>query len=401
MQFRRAEGALRSGQLSHYGPSTGGEPDVVIPELQLHLSFHTRLDHQPRLVIMILNIIITILIQGLSGSPSSSPRSVSEKGAESARNRHRTSWRSLDVALLSLLVVMVVATGCTTSGSDDRLRVVVTTSIWADVVSSIAGDDAEVETLIPVGADAHDYQPSAQQVADIEEAGLVVINGLGLEEGLLAILGNLEDANILSLAEGLNPIPLASTHDQYDEEAEHDQDEGGLDPHVWFDPLRVAEAARIIAGELAAIDDSVDWMARATAFAADLEAVDETIATILDAIAAEGRKMVTNHDSLGYFADRYEFEVVGVVIPGGSTQAEPSSADLADLVEAIETEGVAAIFTETSHTDALAVAVAAEVGRDIAVVELFTESLGEPGSGAETVAGMLETNARRITEALS
>jgi zinc/manganese transport system substrate-binding protein len=294
---------------------------------------------------------------------------------------------------------MMVATACTTSGSDDRLRVVVTTSIWADVVRSIVGDDADVETLIPVGADAHDYQPSPQQVADIEEAGLVVINGLGLEDGLLDILGSLEGANILSLAEGLDPIPLATTHDRPDEDA--DRDEGGLDPHVWFDPLRVAEAARIIAGELKAIDDSVDWMARATDFAADLEATDETIATILDAIPTEGRKLVTNHDSLGYFADRYEFEVVGVVIAGGSTLAEPSSADLAELVEAIETERVAAIFTETSHTDALAVAVAAEVGREIAVVELFTESLGEPGSGAETVAGMLETNARRITQALS
>ena len=110
--------------------------------------------------------------------------------------------------------------------------------------------------------------------------------------------------------------------------------------------------------------------------------------------------MVTNHEAFGYFADRYGFEIVGVVIPGGSTLAEPSSSELADLVEVINQSGTSAIFAETTQPSSLAEAVAAELGDDVEVVELFTESLGGPGSGAETLQEMLLTNAARISEAL-
>jgi len=110
--------------------------------------------------------------------------------------------------------------------------------------------------------------------------------------------------------------------------------------------------------------------------------------------------MVTNHEAFGYFADRYGFEIIGVVIPGGSTLAEPSSADLGDLVEVMEQSGTGAIFAETTQPTSLAEAVAAELGGEVEVVELFTESLGRPGSGAETLQEMLVTNAGRISEAL-
>jgi zinc/manganese transport system substrate-binding protein len=105
--------------------------------------------------------------------------------------------------------------------------------------------------------------------------------------------------------------------------------------------------------------------------------------------------------AIGYLALRYGFDVVGVVIPGGSTLAEPSSGDLAALVDTIRTEGVQAIFADVSEPSELANAVAAEVERKIAVVDLFTGSLGEEGSGADTLIGMLRTNANRIAEALS
>ena len=110
--------------------------------------------------------------------------------------------------------------------------------------------------------------------------------------------------------------------------------------------------------------------------------------------------MVTNHEAFGYFADRYGFEIIGVVIPGGSTLAEPSSAELADLVEVMEQSGTGAIFAETTQPTTLAEAVAAELGGEVEVVELFTESLGGPGSGADTLQEMLVTNAGRISEAL-
>ncbi len=111
--------------------------------------------------------------------------------------------------------------------------------------------------------------------------------------------------------------------------------------------------------------------------------------------------LVTNHHSLGYFAQSYGFEVIGVVIPGGSTLAEPSSAELSALVEKVQQSGVRAIFGETTESETIADALASEVGTSVEVVELYTGSLGEPGSGADTLSGMLLTNATRITDALS
>jgi zinc/manganese transport system substrate-binding protein len=128
--------------------------------------------------------------------------------------------------------------------------------------------------------------------------------------------------------------------------------------------------------------------------------LDTEIAGILAGIPAEQRKLVTNHRSLGYFAERYGFEVVGAIIPGGATLAEPSPADLAALTDTLRREGVRAIFTESTRPAALAEALAAELGEQVAVVGLYTESLGEAGSGAETYIGMQRLNAERIAAAL-
>ena len=119
------------------------------------------------------------------------------------------------------------------------------------------------------------------------------------------------------------------------------------------------------------------------------------------AVPAADRRLVTNHEVFGYFADRYGFEVIGTIIPSGTTLAEPSSADLSALVDIIDETGVPAIFADTSSSSELADVLAEETGEDIAVVELFSESLGEPGSGGETYLQLIRTNADRIVGALS
>ncbi len=192
-------------------------------------------------------------------------------------------------------------------------------------------------------------------------------------------------------------------HD-HDEEADHDEHgdhaHSGLDPHFWTDPLRVGQVAGLIADELAKLDDSIDWGARANSYQEEMRLLDEEIQAILAPIPDERRKLITNHDSLGYFADRYDFEVIGTVIPGGATLADPSSAELANLVSLIREEGINVIFAETIDSTSLADAVAAEAGTGVQVVTLFTGSLGEPGSESDTVAGMLLVNATRIAAAL-
>jgi len=319
------------------------------------------------------------------------------------------SWYVLRETLRATVLLAVLALAAPAScGSESRTTplsstpaggplVVATTSIWGDVASNVVGDDGHVTVLIPIGTDAHEYQPSPRDAALLLDADLVVANGLLLEEGLSDVIAaaGADRADVIELAPLLDPIPLGDDH-----AVDAEDGLGGEDPHVWLDPLRVADGARVIAEELMGRDDRVDWSARAATYAAQLEEADTQIESLLADIPPDRRKLVTNHEALGYFASRYDFEIVGVVIPGGSTLAEPSSAELSALVELIERERVAAVFAETSSPSALAEAVAAEID-GVDIVELYTESIGEPGSGADSVIGMLLTNAQRIAGALS
>lgn len=301
----------------------------------------------------------------------------------------------LQVGLLLAMILAVAACG-RADGADEELKVVASTSILGDVIANVTGDAATVEVILPLGADPHDYQPSSSQVATMERADLVVVNGLRLEESLIDVIESLEadGALVLEVADQLDPIPFGVDH--HDDEGDHD-----LDPHFWMDPLRVASAARLIASELAAIDPSIDWAANADRYVADLEELDGEIRFILEEVPAPERKMVTNHDSFGYFAARYGFEIIGTVVPGGATLADPSSAQLAELVATMKNEEVDVVFVETTEPDLLARAVAAELGEEVLVVELFTGSLGEPGSGGNSYLAMMKTNAERIAEALA
>jgi zinc/manganese transport system substrate-binding protein len=280
----------------------------------------------------------------------------------------------------------LVACADSSSREDDELIVVVTTSLLGDIAAEVVGDEGEVEVLIPIGVDAHDFSPSSQQASMLAEADLVVANGLGLEAGLEDVLASVADdgVRVLELAPLVEPIELR---------------DGGPDPHFWMDPVRVGAAALAVAS---ALDEyhSGEWQERAAAFAGVMEATDLQVEDLLSSVPQDQREMVTNHEAFGYFADRYGFEIIGVVIPGGSTLAEPSSAELADLVEVMQQSSTGAIFAETTQPNSLAEAVAAELGDDVEVVELFTESLGGPGSGGETLREMLLANAGRISEAL-
>ena len=170
---------------------------------------------------------------------------------------------------------------------------------------------------------------------------------------------------------------------------------------MWFDPHRVSEALPALASVLTA-DAGLDpaaIQACLLSYQAELVAVDAEIKAKVDQLPAENRKLVTNHEALGYFADRYGFEVFGTVIPAPSSMAQTSPAQLEELAEVIEHEGIKAVFAETQHSVDDAEALAARVG-DIDVVTLYTGSLGPEGSGAETYLGFLRTNTDLIVNAL-
>ncbi|MGH8926963.1 MAG: metal ABC transporter solute-binding protein, Zn/Mn family [Acidimicrobiia bacterium] len=290
----------------------------------------------------------------------------------------------------------ILMTACTDTGVDAGTQrgqipvVIATTSILGDVVSQITDGGVDLRILIPSGVDPHDFAPSAQQVASISAAELIVANGLGLEEGLTDILAQ-------ATSEGLTVIEAGSQVDPLT--VSNGTDDSGLDPHFWQDPIRMKRAVQITASALEEI--GVAGVERnALDYQAELDAVDAEIASLLAPLPPERRVLVTNHDAFRYFADRYGFEIIGTIIPGGSTLGEPSSADLAGLVQVIIDNDVPAIFVENVGNPGLAEAIAAEVGREIEVVQLISDALGEPGSPTGTYLDMLRTNAGAIAGAL-
>jgi len=305
------------------------------------------------------------------------------------------------------------------NGPDGRPTIVATTSIWADVTSNIACDGlAQVETIIPLGGDPHAFEPSLRDRDTMENATLIIANGLHLEESLDDTIRAVEDGGVtvLRVADELDPLPIADGHDDHvdhdaadHDEADHDEahvaddghDHGDSDPHVWFDPVRVSAAVPVITDALAATGlDRAALDACADSYQAELASLDADVAAIVEPLTADRRILVTSHDSLEYFADRYGFEVLGTVIPSSSSLAETNSADLDHLADLIGESGVPAIFAETQHSTADADAVADRVG-DVAVVELLTGTLDQPDTEAGTYLGWLRRNAQTIVDALS
>ncbi|WP_439693395.1 metal ABC transporter solute-binding protein, Zn/Mn family [Curtobacterium sp. SP.BCo] len=289
-------------------------------------------------------------------------------------------------AAVVALVVGATATACGTSGSD-RPLVAVTTNILGDVVTEVVGDAAEVMVLMPAGADPHSFEVSAKEAARLRTADLVVENGLGLEEG---VARHVEAA----AADG---VPVFTAGDAVDALEWSSDDGSGPDPHLWTDPARMIDVVEALDEELRTI--GVDATGTGTYLDA-LTTLDAEMSAAFDALARDDRTLVTNHHVFGYLADRFDFRVVGAVIPSGTTLASPSAADLRDLAEAIEEAGVPTIFADASQPARLAEVLAAEVDVRVRIVPLATESLSADGA-ASTYLGMMRSNTAAIVDGLS
>lgn len=314
------------------------------------------------------------------------------------------------------------------AGAEDAplLHIVATTSIIGDVVAHLVGAEAQLDVLMEPGVDPHQFQASAAQGRLVQEADLVVANGLGLEESLVDLIAaaEAEGVPVFRVTEHVEVIDfaLAGGHghgdDDHGDEDDHghdgaddhgqdhesdeavEDDHGTEDPHVWQDPVRMSEAVLALGQHLDDLEPAGGWSERAEAYAAELQRLHVDVEEVLGQIPADQRKLITSHDSLGYLADRYDLDVIGAIIPGGATLGDPSGRQFQQLAQLIEREQVPAIFAEVIQPTRLAEALAREVGRDIAVVVLFTDALGGDDSGAETYVTMMRTNAQRIAEAL-
>ncbi len=299
------------------------------------------------------------------------------------------------------------------------LSVVSTSNIVGDWVRRVGGERVSIFSLLPPDADPHTFQPGARDVARVADADLILSVGLSLEGGWLDEL--IENAardheSIVSLGELAEPIEFAGIfgeddHDEEEEEGhdedgdsdgeeEDDQEHGSLDPHFWFDPLRVQSAVNEIAARLSTLDpEGADYYtSNADSYIRELGELHSWVQERVEAIPEENRILVTSHDSFQYFATRYDFEVVGAIFPT-TTEAEPTAQDLAALVETIEHEGARVVFGENVYSDRLAQRIAEETGAAV-VGSLYTGSLGEPGGEAGTYVEMMRFNVNTIVAAL-
>jgi ABC-type Zn uptake system ZnuABC Zn-binding protein ZnuA len=308
--------------------------------------------------------------------------------------------RGLTVVLAGALLVLIglLGAGCGAAGggaSGGSLNVVASTSFLADIAQNVAGDRFHVQSLIPVGTDPHAFEPTPSDLRKIAGADLVVVNGGGLEGALLTTIRNDVGGGtrIVNASAGLKsrtPQP-----------GEPPLDSGQEDPHFWLDPVLVKTYVANIACAFSKADPAgaSAYKANAAAYDKKLDALDAWVKRQVAQIPPQNRKLVMDHASHGYFADRYGFTVVGTVLPSVTTSDTPTAKQLADLTRTIRRAGVKAIFVDASDNPQLAEQIGAETGVKV-VTGLLDHSLTGPGGPAPTYIAMVRYDTRQIVEAL-
>ncbi|MFJ9662258.1 zinc ABC transporter substrate-binding protein AztC [Streptomyces griseoflavus] len=302
--------------------------------------------------------------------------------------------------LWALITLACAATATACTSGDDRPDVVVTTDILGDVTREIVGDEADVTVLMKPGADPHSFGLSAVQAAELENADLVVFNGLGLEENVLRHVEAAGEAGVATLEVGkaVDPLTFRAPADGGPRE------DGQPDPHFWTDPDRMRTAAGLIADAVAEnVDGADDKTVRRNAARYDgqLAALTVWMEKTFDRIPEDRRALVTNHHVFGYLADRFGFRVIGAVVPSGTTLASPSSSDLRSLTEAMREARARTVFADSSRPTRLADVLRDELAGPVEVVPLYSESLTARGGGADTYLRMMRANTAAITDGLT
>lgn len=299
------------------------------------------------------------------------------------------------LAMVAAMAVSFSACGPGASpGPTDRLSVVTTSSVFADLVSEVGGELVSVVSLVPRNADVHTFEPSPQDVRRVAEAGLIVMNGLGLDDWLAELVEN-------AAADGTPVVRLAEAVPASELIEGGDEDEptgvGGPNPHLW---LAVPYAIRYVDRIEAALAEVAPanapaYAEGAEAYRTQLRDLDTWARGQFGAIPEGNRRIVTLHDAFPYFAREYGLQVVGVAVeaPG----QEPSAAQIAALIEAIRGAGVRAILSEAQFPPTVVERLAAETDATV-VADLYTDSLGDPP--VTSYVGLVEWDVERIVEAL-
>lgn len=301
-----------------------------------------------------------------------------------------------------LLGTLFFAAGCGGQDNDSgRLRVVATTTQIGDFARNVGGDRINLTVLMRPNQDAHDLHLTPSQIRALQRADLVLRNGIGLDTFVNRALGSAGEQKVVIVTNGVSLRKADRDHDDHDDEDEDAHEEAaGNDPHVW---LSVANARRMVENVRDALmrADTANadfYRENAARYLSRLDELERAIRAEVASVPQACRKLVSNHDVLGYYAEAYGFEFVGAVIPSVASDAQPSAADIAEIVRRIREENVPAIFAEASANPRLVEQVAREAGIKV-VDDLLGDSLAASGPGS-TYIGMMEQNTRKIVEAL-
>ncbi len=322
-------------------------------------------------------------------------------------------------------------------GSGESLQVAASTSIIADVVRQVAGDRVDMITLTPLGQNPHSYEAPPRVMAQVERAHVVFVNGLNFEEGLMDSISRVATGYVVPVSAGVRVIS-GDDHDHdhddlhdddhddhydhdhddhydhdhddphdddHDDHYDHDHDHSAGDPHFWFSPLNVIVWTENIARVLGEADprNRSFYETNATAYVSELRALHEEIRARIAEIPHGDRRLVMDHVALSYYAREYDLHVAGAIIPNVTDQVEPSARHLAALTEVIRDDDIRAILvggTASRGLRNLVRAVADEVGREIAIAEILTESLAPQGSPGDTYLDFMRYNTAEIVNAL-
>lgn len=302
------------------------------------------------------------------------------------------------LATLTLAALLLAGCGSAPQNADNALNVLASTTFLADITQNVAGDRAQVVSLLPIGSDPHAYQATPADVVKISESTILILNGIEYEHFIEPLLENADGERLVIVAsDGLEPHLMEE--DAGEEHAGGEEHEAG-DPHMWLDPNLVITYVENIRDGLSQADPggAEVYRSNAEAYIAQLKDLDSFIKSQVESIPAERRLLVTNHEALGYFAERYGFTIVDTILPSFSSEASASAQEVASAIERIKLSRAPAIFLGEVENDSLAEQIASET--DIKVVrDLYLETLTD-GPPAATYIEMMKYNVTQIADAL-
>jgi len=291
--------------------------------------------------------------------------------------------------------------------AQDKLPVVASFSILADMVAEVGGDRVAVTMLVGPDGDAHVYSPTPADAQMVAAAQVVFVNGLGFEGWLDRLIEASEYAGpVIVATAGVEPLETAEEghHDHAEGEAhDHDDhaghDHGAIDPHAWQSIDNAKIYVSNIAAALIAADPAgeEDYSANAIAYLAELSGLDAEIQAAMIALPENRRSVVTSHDAFGYFAAAYGMTFHAP--EGLSTESEVSAADVAALITQMKAEAIPAVFMENITDSRLLEQITAETGAKIGGT-LFSDALSGPDGPASTYLDMMRHNITTLTTAL-